>query len=91
MPFCEHIMIFENDESDSVHSKLLHHIESILVEVFGSRYVRNCPTPHCMLEVVGEYHCFKTGTDDDGEVEQPDDDLVAGAIDANDFLTQQFD
>ena len=92
MPFCEHIMIFEkNDDSDSMHSKLLHHIESILVEVFGSRYVRNYPTPHCVLEVVGEYHRFKTGIDEDGEVEQPDDDLVAGAIDANDFLTQQCD
>ena len=87
MCFCEDTMVFENDDSDAMYFKMIHHAESILVEVFGARYVRNFPTPPCIFELVGKYHDVKSGMEDeDSGIEQPDDELVAGAMDGADFM-----
>ena len=87
MSFCEDTMIFEDDDSDAMYFKMINHAESILVEVFGARYTRNHPTPPCIFELVGKYHDAKKGMDNEATDEEfPDDELVAGAVDANDYL-----
>lgn len=88
MSFCEDTMIFEDDDSDAMYFKMINHAESILVDVFGARYVRNHPSPPCIFELVGKYHDTKKGlydAENSANEEFPDDELVHGAIDCLDF------
>ena len=85
MEFCENVMIFENDDCDSMYSKMLNHAESILVDIFGADYVNSRRAPVCLYELVGRYHSVKSGME--GLDEHPDDDLVANAADTGDYLS----
>ena len=89
MSICEDIAVHDDANSDSMFCAMLDQLQSILVVVFGQRYVQKHPTPTCVHGIVGRFLDLKCGMDEDGHTEQPDDDLVAGAIDAADFLTQQ--
>lgn len=80
MEFCEDVMIFENDDSDEMYFKMMNHAESIVLDVFGPRYYRNHPSPTCINELVGRYHDVKREMEEEEEAD-PDEDLVAGAID----------
>lgn len=82
MSFCEDTMIFEDDDSDAMYFKMMNHADSILVEVFGARHVRNHPTPLCVSALVGNYHDTKRGVE--AAEEDPDDELVSGAVDGTD-------
>ena len=87
--FCEYTMVFENDDCHLNHcSKILEHAESIIVEVFGERFARNNVLPRCIYEVVCRYHDVVAGVEEDGAEmgDQPDDDLVAGAVDGDEYL-----
>lgn len=88
MDFCEEVMIFENDDSEAMYFKMLNHAESILVEIFGADYVtKQQRAPGCLYELVGNYHRVKGGMElDDGLQEgDPDEELVANAIDAGEY------
>ena len=86
MCFCEETMVFEDDDSDAMYFKMINHAESIVVEVFGADYAGNHTTPLCVFGIVGKYHDFKRGmTEDSSSQESPDDELVAGAIDGDEF------
>ena len=80
MNFCEDVMVFENDDSDEMYFKMMNHAESIVLDVFGPRYWRNHPNPTCINELVGRYHDVKREMEEQEE-QDPDEDLVAGAID----------
>jgi hypothetical protein len=86
MNFCEDIMIFENDDSDSMYFKMLNHAESLLVEIFGARYATTRRPPGCLFELVGNYHSVKSGMEAEVLDDHPDDDLVANATDGGDYL-----
>lgn len=89
MGFCEDIMVFENDDSDGMYFKMINHVQSILVEVFGSRYARNHGVPACVNAIVGNYLTIKSEMEgEDGE--DPDDELVGRSVDGTDFLTQSW-
>lgn len=60
MGFCEDIMVFENDDSESMYFKMLNHAEAIQVELFGVRYARNNLLPECVNEIVGKYLSIKS-------------------------------
>ena len=86
--FCEDIMIFGQDDSEVMYTKMLKHADDLMGSVFGERYTRNHPaTPECILEVVMKYHTLKTGMEvEENQGELPDDELVANAVDGSDFL-----
>ena len=89
MGFCEDIMVFENNNSNGVRSKMLSHVESIMVEIFGPRFIsRSSSVPDCVTDVVLDYQRVKSGMEE--EEEDPDKELVAGAIDRQEFLTQSW-
>lgn len=88
MGFCEDIMVFENDDSDGMYFKMINHAESIQVDLFGPRYARNNPLPNCVHQIVGNYLDVKSGMEQEGG--DPDGELVSGAVDGTDFLTQSW-
>ena len=85
MGFCEDVMVFENDDSDAMYFKMVNHVESVLVEIFGARYVRNFPPPSCVYNLVGRYHDTKREME---EEEHPDDGFGAAAIDGKDYVLE---
>ena len=82
-------MVFDNDDSDAMYFKMIHHAESIVVDVFGARYVRNHPTPSCIYDAVGDYFSTKDPMDEEAE-ECPDEELVSRSVEGSDFLTQSW-
>jgi hypothetical protein len=90
MGFCEDIMVFENDDSEGMYSKLTNHAESIMVEIFGAKYAAHTAAPGCVYELIGKYHNVKSGMEAEGSPhEDPDDELVANAIDGGEYLPLQ--
>ena len=90
MGFCEDIMVFENDDSEGMYSKLTNHAESIMVEIFGAKYAAHTVAPGCVYELIGKYHNVKSGMEAEGSPdEHPDDELVANAIDGGEYLPLQ--
>lgn len=88
MCFCEDSMIFEQvDDVDFLYGKLVRHMESILVELFGPRYTRNNPTPPCVYDALGKYLEARSLLDDEGSGDgNPDDELLAGATDLAEYI-----
>ena len=83
MDFCEEdIMVFEHDDSEAMYFKMTDHLEGVLLQIFGARYTRNHAPPACVNELLSNYH----GTKQEMEEENPDDELVAGAVDGNEYL-----
>lgn len=81
MGFCEDIMVFENNDSEGMYSKLMNHADSLMVEVFGAKYVASGRSPSCVYEMVGNYHSLKSGIETEEFDDDPDDALVASALD----------
>ena len=90
MMFCGDVMVFEDHAVDGMYFKTLDHVESLMVEIFGSRYARKTGTPLCAMKVVGDYYDSVMSDRSEKQEEHPDDSLVEGALDANDYLTQQW-
>jgi hypothetical protein len=77
MGFCEDIMVFENDDSKGMYSKLMNH-------------AAHTAAPGCVYELIGKYHNVKSGMEAEGSPdEHPDDELVANAIDGGEYLPLQ--
>lgn len=91
MSFCGDIMVFEDHATDAMYMKTLDHVESLLVEIFGMRYARRNPMPTCVWKLVDDYYeSVMKGRGESFKEQHPDDDLVEGALDSADFLTQQW-
>ena len=89
MSICEDVAVDQDMSNESMFDKMLDQVESILVMVFGQRYVNKTPTPMCVCGIISRFIDMKRGMEEDDETDQPDDDLVAGAIDGADFLILQ--
>ena len=96
MGFCADQLVFDDDSEaafEMVYYKGWHHVDALHVEIFGARYCRRREPPACALKVVNEYfdqvkkdRSMPVTTEED----DPDQELIAGAVDATDFLTQQL-
>jgi hypothetical protein len=86
MDFCKDIMVFENDGSEAMCTKLMNHAESLMVGIFGAKYVANGVAPGCVHDLVRNYHSVKSGMELEGFDDDPDDDLVANATDRGEYL-----
>ena len=83
-------MVFEDDDSKGMYSKLMNHAESIMVEIFGAKYAAHTAAPGCVYKLIGKYHNVKSGMEAEGSPhEDPDDELVANAIDGGEYLPLQ--
>jgi len=76
--FCEEVMVFETDDSEVMHSKMLNRVDSLLVEIFGARHVRNHEPPSCVLGLL--HDCLGTKVEMEEE-DDPDYELAAAAVD----------
>ena len=92
MSFCGDIMVFEDHATDQMYCKAVDHLQALLVEIFGLRYSRRTPIPACAMKLVDDYYecVLKDRGESIDDYQHPDDDLVKGALDAADFLTQQW-
>ena len=74
-------MVFENNDSEGMYSKLMNHADSLMVEVFGAKYGAGGRSPSCVYKMVGNYHSLKSGIETEEFDDDPDDALVASALD----------
>jgi hypothetical protein len=79
-------MVFENDGSEAMYSNLMNHAESLMVGIFGAKYVANGVAPGCDYDLVRNYYSMKSGMELEGFDDDPDDDLVANATDRGEYL-----
>ena len=97
MGFCGDQLVFDDDSDaafEMLYHKGWHHIDALHVEIFGAQYFRRREPPACALRLVNEYfdevnkdrNCHGMMEEDD-----PDQELIAGAVDADELLlTQPF-
>ena len=83
-------MVLEDHAVDGMYFKMLDHVELLMVEIFRSRYAHKTSTPPCAMKVVGEYYDSVMSDRSENQEEHPNDSLVEGALDANEYLMQQW-